>query len=60
MSVLVLFGEKEFAFDVHKAMKRAGKCITDLETEIVKDAFHLIPVSNPECVNSKIVQFLKG
>ncbi len=59
MPVLVLFGENEFAFDIRKAEKRARKCIKHLDMEIVKDASHLIPVSKPEYINSRILQFLE-
>ena len=59
MPVLLLFGENEFAFAVPKGQKRAKKCIQHLEMEVVQNASHLIPVSKPEYVNERILQFLE-
>ena len=59
MPVFLLFGENEFAFAVPKAQKRAKKCIQHLEMEVVQNASHLIPVSKPEYVNERILQFLE-
>ena len=58
MSVLVLFGENEFAFDIRNAERRARKCIQHLELEIIKDASYLISVSKPEYVNDRVLRFL--
>lgn len=60
MPVLVLLGENEFAFHVYKAVRRARRCIANLEIEIIKDASHLIPVSKPEYVNRKIMEFVNA
>lgn len=58
MPVLVLFGENEFAFSVHKAIKRARSLIKDLDLEIVKDASHLLSVSKSDCINQTIIQYI--
>lgn len=40
-------------------VERAKKCIQHLKMEVVQDASHLIPVSKPEYVNERILQFLE-
>lgn len=58
MPVLVLFGEKEFAFDVNKATNIAKANIKDLEIETVENVSHLVSVSLPEYTNERILRFL--
>lgn len=58
MPVFVLFGENEFAFSIPKAEKRARKVIRNLKLEIVKDASHLLPVSKPDYINKKVLEFM--
>lgn len=58
MPVLVLLGEKEFAFNPDKAMKIAKQNIQNLTIDMVADASHLIPVSRPEEANRRILEFL--
>ena len=55
--VLVLFGEKEFAFSVKKAVCRANLLLEKIEIQIVQGASHLLPLSKPEAVNKKICHF---
>lgn len=57
--VLVLFGENEFAFSVNKAVRLANLVIKNIELHIVQDASHLLPLSKPEYVNQKILDFTK-
>lgn len=59
MPVLLLFGKNEFAFSVSKACKRANKSICNLQIEVIENASHLLPVSKPELINTKIKLFLK-
>ena len=56
--VFVLLGKNEFAFSTLKAEKRAKDVIGDLEIQIVEGASHLLPVSKPYYVNSKVLEFL--
>lgn len=58
MPVLVMFGEKEFAFSIHKAAKRAKSIISNLDLQIVDGASHLLPVSKPDYINGKILEFI--
>lgn len=58
MPVLVMFGEKEFAFSIQKATKRAKSIINDLDLQIVDAASHLLPVSKPDYINSKVMEFI--
>ena len=57
--VLVLLGENEFAFSVLKAEKRAKNVIDDLDIRIVEGASHLLPVSKPNYINTKVLEFIK-
>lgn len=58
MPVFVMLGEKEFAFNIHKANNVALENISDLTIDIIKEASHLICVSKPEETNKKILKFL--
>lgn len=58
MPVLTMFGEKEFAFSIKKAEKRAERYIKNLKLEVISETSHLLPVSNPEYVNRKIKEFI--
>ena len=58
MPVLVMFGEKEFAFSIQKATKRAKSIISHLDLQIVDGASHLLPVSKPDYINSKVLEFI--
>lgn len=58
MPTLVMIGEREFAFSISKAIKRANSTISDLTLLIVKDASHLLVVSKPDFINEQVLQFL--
>lgn len=58
--VLVLFGEQEFAFSIAKAKRRAMAVISDLELDCIRNASHLLPVSKPELINQRILEFFEG
>lgn len=58
MPVLVMLGEKEFAFSIQKAERRARTYINRLKFEIVGNTSHLLPVSNPDYINHQIKEFL--
>lgn len=55
MPVLIMLGEKEFAFPVHQAEKRAKASIFNLNIEVVENASHLIPVSKAEYYNQRMI-----
>ncbi|MEG0593441.1 MAG: alpha/beta hydrolase [Coprobacillus sp.] len=59
MPVLVLFGENEFAFSINKAIKRAHLLIEKLEIEVIKEASHLLSVSNSLCINQRVINFIE-
>lgn len=58
MPVLVMLGENEFAFSVHKAIKRAKALLSNLELGIVEGASHLLCASKPDYINAKVLEFL--
>lgn len=58
MPVLVMFGENEFAFSIAKATKRAECLIQNSDIEVVKNASHLLCVSEPTTINNKVVEFI--
>lgn len=58
MPVLVMFGENEYTFSIQKAAKRAKDVIYSLELQIVKGASHLLPVSRPDYINGKVLEFI--
>lgn len=57
--VPVMFGEYEFAFSVHSAIKRAKSMICNLELEIVDCVSHLLSVSKFDYINQRVLGFLK-
>ncbi|MEF9921178.1 alpha/beta fold hydrolase [Anaerorhabdus sp.] len=59
MPVLVVLGEKEFAFPISKAIRRAKILIDHLKLQIVNNASHLISVSSPDYINNKELDFIK-
>lgn len=59
MPVLVLLGENEFAFSITQATKRAKSSISNLKLEIIEEASHLLPVSKPDYINHKILEFIQ-
>lgn len=58
--VLVIFGEKEYAFSIWKAQKRANAFLGNAEIEILKNASHLLPVCKPQYINRRVVRFLEN
>jgi pimeloyl-ACP methyl ester carboxylesterase len=58
MPAMVLFGENEYSFDVNKAVSAGKSMINNLKIDIIKNASHLISVSQPSVINEKITQFL--
>jgi pimeloyl-ACP methyl ester carboxylesterase len=60
MPVLVLLGEREFAYSVHKALERAQRMISDLRIEVIDNASHLLNICAPDIINNKILAFLQS
>lgn len=60
MPVFVMLGKNEFAFSIPKAIKRAKALINSLELEIVEEASHLLPVSKPDYINKRVMEFIEG
>ena len=58
IETLIMLGENEFAFDIHRA-QMVAKNILKSKIEIIKEASHLIPVSKPQYINSRILIFLE-
>ncbi len=59
LPVMILLGEKEFAFSIKKAKDNASSLLNQYQICVIKDASHLLPVSKPKETNKKIVDFLK-
>ena len=56
---LVLIGDNDIIND-HSSLKQAKKMIPHVETEIIKKAGHFLSFDQPEIINKRIVDFLKG
>ena len=56
---LLLIGQQEALYDPVAAVKRARQLIPNIKTELIPRASHDMPVSQPETVNRKILEFLE-
>jgi pimeloyl-ACP methyl ester carboxylesterase len=57
---LLLIGKQEALYDPVAAIERAKKLIPNIQTELIPQASHDLPVSKAEIVDQKILKFLKG
>ena len=57
---LLLIGKQESLYDPVPALERAKQLIPHIQAELIPQASHDLPVSQPETVNRKILEFLKG
>lgn len=57
---LLLIGQQESLYDPVPALARAKKLIPNIQAELIPQASHDLPVSQPETVNRKILEFLKA
>jgi pimeloyl-ACP methyl ester carboxylesterase len=58
--ILLLIGKQEALYDPVAAIERAKKLIPNIQTELIPQASHDLPVSKAEIVDQKILKFLKG
>ena len=57
---LLLIGQQEALYDPVAAIERAKRLIPNIQTELIPQASHDLPVSKAEIVDQKILKFLKG
>jgi pimeloyl-ACP methyl ester carboxylesterase len=57
---LLLIGQQEALYDAVPALTRAKQLIPDIQAELIPQAGHDLPISQPETVNSRILEFLKA
>jgi pimeloyl-ACP methyl ester carboxylesterase len=57
---LLLIGQQEALYDPVAAIERAKKLIPKIQTGLIPQASHDLPVSKAEIVDQKILKFLKG
>jgi pimeloyl-ACP methyl ester carboxylesterase len=55
---LLLIGQQETLYDPVPALARAKKLIPNIRAELIPQASHDLPVSQPEAVNRRILEFL--
>jgi pimeloyl-ACP methyl ester carboxylesterase len=58
VSSLVLFGEHEVLCDVRRASQRARRLMANAEVDVVPGAGHMLPMEQPELINSRMRKFL--
>jgi pimeloyl-ACP methyl ester carboxylesterase len=56
----LLVGRQEALYDPASAVARAEALIPDVRAELIADASHDLPISQPEAVNRRVVAFLEG
>lgn len=54
---LLLIGEHEVTNDPHKAIERAKRLISNLETELIPNAGHIMNIEEPEIVDQRVLSF---
>jgi pimeloyl-ACP methyl ester carboxylesterase len=55
---LLLTGDHERVVSPHKVIDRAARLMPRIETGLIGDAGHLLPVDQPEEVNARVLAFL--
>jgi pimeloyl-ACP methyl ester carboxylesterase len=56
---LLLIGKQESLYDPVAALTRAKQLIPNLQTELIPQASHDLPLARPEIVNKRVLEFLK-
>jgi pimeloyl-ACP methyl ester carboxylesterase len=56
---LLLIGQQEALYDPVAAVERAKRLIADIDTELIPQAGHDLPPSQPATVNARVLGFLK-
>lgn len=56
---LLLVGDKEQIFNAQKMLERAKQFISKIETELISNAAHLLPIDQADIVNKRMLMFLK-
>jgi pimeloyl-ACP methyl ester carboxylesterase len=57
-STLLLIGRQEALYDPVAAVARAERLIPDIRAELIPCAGHELPISRPETVNGRVLEFL--
>ena len=56
---LVLFGEQSPVNDAARAAERCRTLIRDVETEVVSDVGHMLPVEQPTLFTGRVLRFIE-
>jgi pimeloyl-ACP methyl ester carboxylesterase len=56
---LLLVGEQEALYDPVAAVERAQRLVSNVQTQLIPQAGHDLPASQPQTVNKRVLQFLK-
>lgn len=56
---LLLVGQQEALYDPLAAVERAQRLMPNIETQLIPQAGHDLPVGQPQAVNQRVLQFLK-
>lgn len=57
---LLLVGKQEALYDPAAAIERAKQLIPNIQAELIPQAGHDLPVSKPDIVDKKVLEFLKS
>jgi pimeloyl-ACP methyl ester carboxylesterase len=57
---LLLIGQHEALYDPVAAAERAKRLIRDIRAELIPQAGHELPTSQPETVNRRVLEFLQA
>ncbi|MDL5501926.1 MAG: alpha/beta hydrolase, partial [Candidatus Methanoperedens sp.] len=57
---LLLVGKREALYDPAAAVESAKQLIPNIQTELIPQASHDLPVSKPDIVDKKVLEFLKS
>ncbi len=55
---LLLVGDHEKIFNPQQMLERARRLLSNLETDVISNAAHLLMIDQPEAINSRMVAFL--
>jgi pimeloyl-ACP methyl ester carboxylesterase len=57
---LLLFGERSPVNHARRAAQRSRRCIPNVETEVVPDAGHMLPIEKPELFTRRVLSFVNA
>ena len=55
---LLLFGERSPVNHAQRARERSRRLIANVETEVIPDAGHMLPVEMPELFTTRVLRFI--